>query len=140
MWNLGISDMLIFAEAAVKSKKEMLFMSIGEVIRYYRKSKNMTQEEMAQRLGVTAPAVNKWENGNSYPDIMLLAPIARLLEVSLDTLLSFRETLTKEEIDEIIREADAKLKETSYEEAFQWAKSKLEQYPNWRALCPCVGE
>ena len=49
-------------------------MSIGKVIRKYRKAQNMTQEEMAGRLGVTAPAVNKWENENSYPDIMLLAP------------------------------------------------------------------
>lgn len=40
-------------------------MQIGEIIRKYRKSKNMTQEEMASRLGVTAPAVNKWENGGS---------------------------------------------------------------------------
>ena len=47
-------------------------MSIGKVIRKYRKAQNMTQEEMAGRLGVTAPAVNKWENENSYPDIMLL--------------------------------------------------------------------
>lgn len=63
-------------------------MQIGEKIRKYRKEKNMTQEEMANRLGVTAPAVNKWENGNSYPDIMMLVPIARLLDISLDTLLS----------------------------------------------------
>lgn len=63
-------------------------MQIGEVIRKYRKSRNMTQEEVANRLGVTAPAVNKWENGNSFPDIMLLAPIARLLDITLDTLLS----------------------------------------------------
>lgn len=41
-------------------------MQIGEVIRKYRKQKNMTQEEMANRLGVTAPAVNKWENGVSF--------------------------------------------------------------------------
>lgn len=40
-------------------------MQIGEVIRKYRKSADMTQEEMANRLGVTAPAVNKWENGGS---------------------------------------------------------------------------
>lgn len=40
-------------------------MQIGEKIRKYRKEKNMTQEEMANRLGVTAPAVNKWENGVS---------------------------------------------------------------------------
>ena len=71
-------------------------MQIGEVIRKYRKDQNMTQEEMAKRLGVTAPAVNKWENGNSYPDIMLLAPIARLLDISLDTLMAFQEELTQE--------------------------------------------
>jgi len=40
-------------------------MQIGEVIRTYRKKLNLTQEEMANRLGVSAPAVNKWENGVS---------------------------------------------------------------------------
>lgn len=109
-------------------------MSIGKVIRKYRKIKNMTQEEMAERLGVTAPAVNKWENENSFPDIMLLAPIARLLGISLDTLLSFREDLTMEEINEIVREADQKIKEMPYEEAFGWVKKKLEEYPNCETL------
>lgn len=109
-------------------------MTIGKVIRKYRKIKNMTQEEMAGRLGVTAPAVNKWENGNSLPDIMLLAPIARLLDISLDTLLSFQEDLTTEEIGKIVREADLMLKEKPYDEAFEWAKKKLEQYPNCELL------
>lgn len=40
-------------------------MQIGEVIRENRKRKNLTQEEMARRLGVSTPAVNKWENGGS---------------------------------------------------------------------------
>lgn len=40
-------------------------MKIGEVIRRYRREKQMTQEEMANALGVTAPAVNKWEKGVS---------------------------------------------------------------------------
>lgn len=105
-------------------------MQIGEVIRKHRKIKNLTQEEMANRLGVTAPAVNKWENGNSFPDIMLLAPIARLLEISLDTLLSFREELSKEEIESIVREMYAMMITESYEESFQWAKQKIEMYPN----------
>lgn len=63
-------------------------MEIGSVIRKYRKEAGLTQEDMANRLGVTAPAVNKWENGNTKPDIDLLAPIARLFNNSLDTLLS----------------------------------------------------
>ncbi|WP_026511296.1 helix-turn-helix domain-containing protein [Butyrivibrio sp. LC3010] len=62
-------------------------MNIGKIIRKYRKEMGITQEEMAARLGVTTPAVNKWENGNTLPDIGLVAPIARLLEISTDELL-----------------------------------------------------
>lgn len=109
-------------------------MQLGKVIRTYRKKKGLTQEEVAGRLGVTAPAVNKWENGVTYPDITLLAPIARLLDISLDTLLSFREELLPEEIESIIYEVDSMLKEKSYDEAFEWAKEKLEQYPNCEML------
>ena len=109
-------------------------MQIGETIRKYRKERNMTQEEMAKRLGVTPPAVNKWENGNSYPDIMLLAPIARLLDISVDTLLSFRGELTDEEIRQIMSEADEKFKNDSYEEAFAFIRKMLEKYPNSEQL------
>lgn len=105
-------------------------MTLGKVIRKYRKLRNLTQEEMAGRLGVTAPAVNKWENENSYPDITLIAPIARLLGISLDTLLSFREELTVEEIGAIIREADSRFQREAFEEILAWAKKKLEEYPN----------
>lgn len=109
-------------------------MQIGEIIRKYRKKINMTQEEMAHRLGVTAPAVNKWENGNSMPDITLLSPIARLLDISLDTLLSFHDKLTTEEINHFIYEAEEQLNNRSYEEAFQWAKKIIEEYPNCTEL------
>lgn len=109
-------------------------MKIGETIRKYRKQKNMTQEEMANRLGVTAPAVNKWENGNSYPDIMLLAPIARMLDISLDTLLSFREELTAGEVGSLVVELNERLKNGTYEEAFEWAKHKIEEFPNCEQL------
>ncbi|RJW39198.1 XRE family transcriptional regulator [Clostridiales bacterium TF09-2AC] len=109
-------------------------MQLGQVIRKYRKNKNMTQEEIAGRFGVTAPAVNKWENGASMPDIMLLAPIARLLGITTDILLSFREELTAEEIKALVYEANSMLKEKPYEEAFLWVKKKLEQYPNCEQL------
>lgn len=106
-------------------------MQIGQVIRKYRKLKQMTQEELANQLGVTASAVNKWENGNSFPDITLLAPIARLLGITLDTLLSFHEELTDEEIKNIVCEIEAKfIQENSYQEAITWAKEKITQYPN----------
>ncbi|MFR7847565.1 MAG: helix-turn-helix domain-containing protein [Coprococcus phoceensis] len=53
---------------------------------------------MAGYLGVTAPAVNKWEKGTSYPDITLLPALARLLDTDLNTLLSFQEDLSDREI------------------------------------------
>ena len=74
------------------------------------------------------------ESGNFSPDIMLLAPIARLLNITLDELLSFHREFTVEEIKNFVYEADAKLKEVPYEEAFQWAKERLEQYPNCEQL------
>lgn len=109
-------------------------MQIGEVIRKYRKENNLTQEEMANRLGVTTPAVNKWENGNSYPDILMLAPIARLLHISLDTLLSYHEDLTDAEISNIVQEANRRLQENGYKEVFLWAKEIIETYPNCKML------
>ena len=55
-------------------------MDIGVVIKKYRKEAGMTQEEMANRLGVTTPAVNKWENSNSIDEAILDGVKEKLLE------------------------------------------------------------
>lgn len=52
-------------------------MKISEVIRNYRKKENLTQEQVANYLNISAPAVNKWKNVISYPDITLLVPFVR---------------------------------------------------------------
>lgn len=69
-------------------------MPMGEVIRRKRKELGLTQEQVAQRLGISAPAVNKWERGSSYPDITILPALARLLNTDINTLLCFQEELT----------------------------------------------
>ena len=109
-------------------------MNIAEVIRKYRKEAGLTQEEMANRLGVTTPAVNKWENGNSNPDIELLAPIARLLHISLDTLMSFHEELAPSEIGDMIREMDTMFISEGFETVYEWASDKIKEYPNCNML------
>ena len=109
-------------------------MNIAEVIRKYRKEAGLTQEEMANRLGVTTPAVNKWENGNSNPDIELLAPIARLLHISLDTLMSFHEELAASEIGDMIREMDTMFISEGFETVYEWASDKIKEYPNCNML------
>ena len=105
-------------------------MNIGTVIKTHRKRCGLTQEEMANRLGVTASAVNKWENGVSLPDVTMLAPIARLLKITVDTLLSFRETLTEEELQEKMEYLWGLLNGGTYAEAFSWAKNTAVEYPN----------
>ncbi len=109
-------------------------MHIGSVIKKYRKEIGLTQEEMANRLGVSTPAVNKWENGNSNPDIELLAPIARLLHISLDTLMSFHEELTASEIGDMIRQMDDKFEKEGFEKTYEWALEKIREYPNCNML------
>ena len=53
----------------------------------FRQNKNMTQEELAGRMGVTPQALSKWERGHSLPDILLLKELCRILEISADDLL-----------------------------------------------------
>ena len=73
-------------------------MKMNEIIRERRLKKGLTQEQMANYLGVSAHAVNKWEKGTTYPDLVLLPVLARLLDTDLNTLLSFQEDLSEKEI------------------------------------------
>ena len=61
-------------------------MTIGNQIANYRKSLNLTQEALAQKLGVTNQAVSKWESGLACPDIQLLPELADLFGVTIDEL------------------------------------------------------
>ena len=61
--------------------------NINENIKFYRKEKGFTQEQLANALGVTNQSVSKWESGQCCPDIQLLPAIAELFEVSVDELL-----------------------------------------------------
>ena len=65
----------------------MMNQTLGSRIAELRRKKNMTQEELAAELGVTAQAVSKWENDLSCPDITLLPQLARIFSVTIDELL-----------------------------------------------------
>lgn len=62
-------------------------MNFGKKINELRKSKNVTQDELAAELGVTAAAVSKWENGYTLPDILMLCALADYFQVTTDELL-----------------------------------------------------
>lgn len=59
----------------------------GKNVLILRQNANMTQEEIALRMGVTPQAISKWERGQSLPDISIFTELCRALNVSADTLL-----------------------------------------------------
>ena len=60
----------------------------GSVIKSLREKKKMTQEELAEKIFVTGKAVSKWETGQGFPDISLVEPLAKALDISVIELLS----------------------------------------------------
>ena len=59
-------------------------IQMGAKIRSLRKARNLSQEVLAQYLGVSFQAVSKWENGDTMPDVALIPAIAGFFEVSTD--------------------------------------------------------
>jgi transcriptional regulator with XRE-family HTH domain len=77
------------------NKKEMRIMAFDEKLRTARKEKGLTQEQLAELLGVSRQAVTKWEAGEGYPEVENLILIAEILELSLDALLLDKELANK---------------------------------------------
>jgi len=109
-------------------------MPINVIIQQKRKELGYTQEQVANYLGVSTPAVNKWEKGSTNPDIALLAPLARLLKTDINTLLCFNEELTEQEIMVILQEINDITKQSGLEKGFELAKSKMQEYPKCELL------
>ena len=76
--------------------------TMGQIIRKLRKERNLTQEELAEQLGITFQAVSKWENDIGMPDISQVVPIAHLFGVTTDTLFGNDITDSTEEIRNFI--------------------------------------
>lgn len=73
-------------------------LKMGSTIAALRKSRGLTQEQLAALVGVSGPAVSKWETDASCPDVALLCPLARALNTTVDALLQFEAALTDEEV------------------------------------------
>lgn len=103
---------------------------IGDTIQKLRKIKGLTQEQVANALGITTAAVSKWETNNTYPDISLLSPLARLLGTSVDNILNFKDKLSEEEIDTLLIKATQEFEKSNVIEAMKYCEALLHEYPN----------
>lgn len=122
--------------------------TIGEIIRSLRKEQNLTQEELAELLNVSAQAISKWENGASMPDISQIVPIASVFGVSTDVLFDTvgktDNDMANEIIDEchkLIYDENGIINKSGLYEAYTKVRDALNNYPkNMILITYCLEE
>jgi len=102
----------------------MTTIQIGHMIATNRKMKGITQEELANHLGVSKPAVSKWESGQSYPDILLLPELASYFNITVDQLIGYEPQMTKEDVNKLYH----KLAEAFSREPFEKVYDEVLEY------------
>ena len=78
-------------------------INIAKVLVNKRKEKGITQDELANYIGVSKASVSKWETGQSYPDITFLPQLAAYFNISVDELIDYKPQMTKENIRKLYR-------------------------------------
>ena len=103
-------------------------IQLGGKIRTLRKSRNISQEVLAQYLGVSFQAVSKWENGSALPDVALIPAIAVFFDVSTDELFDFNRLETEQKVQQACWDI-ADIRYSEPEKAEQMLRDLLKQYP-----------
>lgn len=86
----------------MNSTEENTMLKLGENLKKFRLQRELTQEQLADILGVSAQAVSRWENGTTYPDITLLPVIASYFEITLDELMGIDSFKSEEQLKELL--------------------------------------
>ena len=114
--------------------RKILIMSIGEKIKDLRKSKNMTQEALAEVLNVSISAVSQWEIGKTMPDITFIPLLCNVFGVSADELLDIDVSKKKSEIQDIRAEASRYYSRGFVKEGKMLLEKGMSKFPNNFAL------
>ncbi|KLI76757.1 MULTISPECIES: helix-turn-helix domain-containing protein [Lacticaseibacillus] len=105
-------------------------MQLSQIIRNKRLAAGLTQEELAQKVGVSAPAVSKWEKGTSYPDITLLPVLARNLGTDINTLLDFSSDLDPAALQDFYAKLTMTAQKDGWQAAVALVDQELRDYPS----------
>ncbi len=101
---------------------------LNENISKYRKENKMTQEDLAEALGVTFAAVSKWERGLATPDLELIIQMANIFDVSVDCLVGYQ--LKSSNVEDLIKKTDMLILDNKNEDAILECNNALVKYPN----------
>ncbi|ACA43814.1 helix-turn-helix transcriptional regulator [Clostridium botulinum] len=103
-------------------------LNIGKCIIHKRKEKGITQEQLANYIGVSKASVSKWESGLSYPDILLLPELATYFNISVDELLGYSPQLTKEDIGKIYSKLSHEFAVKPFDEVMEQCNKLIKKY------------
>lgn len=112
--------------------------TLGEKIKLLRKQKNISQEVLANHLGVSFQAVSKWENGYTMPDVMMIPAIASLFHISTDELFEFNLFEMEKQVKEICDEAYRYRFSDDNEKAEQILREGLQRFPGNDKILNCL--
>lgn len=101
-------------------------LKFAERMRKYRRDRDMTQEELAQKIGISPQSVSKWERDEGLPDVTMLPKIAGYFGVTIDALLGYDEVTEQEDMEVYFRE-HGKIHGT--QERFEYIRGYAEKYP-----------
>lgn len=105
-------------------------MTIGATIKHLRQGQDMTQEQLAEALGITSRAVSQWENGRTTPDISQLPALANFFDVTTDYLLGVDIKRKEDEVQRIIGEALKYDQRGDQKGKAEHLKEQIKTYPN----------
>lgn len=103
-------------------------------IRTLRKKSNLTQDALAEMVGVSNSAISKWELGTSLPDTSILPSLAKALNTDLNSLFSFREKLSRKDISSLTNNVKKILISKEYNSAVKLANEYFVEYPKEEEL------
>ena len=111
-------------------KNQDVRIKIGAKIRLLRRQNDVTQDMLAEHLGVTPQAVSRWESGVCYPDMNSLPLIADYFSVKMDDLLCYTNARKEQKVDAYLDEADRLLDRDRIPEAMELLRTALAEIPS----------
>lgn len=103
---------------------------IGNTIKYLRRERGITQEDLAEVLGVSCQSVSRWENNTCYPDIELLPTIANFFGITVDNLLGVDDAAEAEKVEKYLSDFQNAISRGDIDECIRIARAGVAEYPN----------
>jgi transcriptional regulator with XRE-family HTH domain len=103
-------------------------INIANVLVNKRKEKGITQDELANYMGVSKASVSKWETGQSYPDITFLPQLAAYFNISIDDLMDYKPQMTKEDIRKLYIRLSADFASKPFDEVMSRCREVIKKY------------